>query len=169
MMVKTKTRTLIIFSLCIIVIALISAFGLVYFSSPIPPSIRRNVSFGIFYPKSSNYHCQRSSFAYDPQAKIVTYVCSNASLRLNLNITEQASPDGFVDAPQAFETLINKLQNYASFDSVVGKVYLTHPVELNGGQTAVMDGEGTLVFIRPTNAISEDNWRKLFNSLNLYH
>ncbi|HUD05657.1 MAG TPA: hypothetical protein VMR18_01895 [Candidatus Saccharimonadales bacterium] len=61
-------------------------------------------------------------------------------------------------------SIIEKLNGYASFDSVDGTVSLTNPTEVKS-ETAVMNAKGTLLFAKSNGNLSENSWKLLFNSL----
>ncbi len=82
-----------------------------------------------------------------------------------MTITEQATPSGFTDIPQAYDKFINSLSGYFSFGSVNGTVNLVRPHNLNGEQAAVINDKGTLMFIHPMQDLPPDVWRQLFNNL----
>ena len=86
---------------------------------------------------------------------------------VKISFSEQPTPGSIVDIPQVYDKLVDSLQPYNTFDSVNGKVALTHPNNLNGGQTAVMNDKGTLIFVRPTKDLTDTEWRQVFNSLSI--
>jgi hypothetical protein len=124
----------------------------------IPPVINKEASFVIFYPgENSQTKINKETFKYNTQAKNLSFI-----------VSEQSTPEGFVDIPQAYDKLIESLRAYASFDSFYGKVDLTHPKEFSGQQSAVMNSKGTLIFVHPTNgSLSTDQWKQLFNNMNV--
>ena len=83
-------------------------------------------------------------------------------------ISEQATPQVFNDIPEYYPKLIEKLNGYSDFDSVLGKVSLTKPKELNGAQSAVFNGKGTLMFVRPNQSLSDDDWRQFFDQMTIW-
>lgn len=135
-------------------------------TSPVTTAISRQANFAIFYPgKQTGYTADSKSMSYDTQNKLVTFTAQGPGT--NLDFTEQATPTSFVDIPAAYDKLINNLRGYSSFESLHGKVNLTHPKELGGAQAAVMNAKGTLLFIRPNRDLPDDEWRRLFNGLQL--
>ena len=130
---------------------------------PIPQTIKRQVAFVIFYPSPKTaVVVDVNSFKYDTKEKLLSYVVNYANTPIT--IAEQATPQNFIDIPQAYDKLIESLGEYGSFQSYYDKVSLTHPKEFNGQQSAVMNSKGTLVFAHPTKGdLTEDQWKKLFN------
>jgi hypothetical protein len=84
-----------------------------------------------------------------------------------LYITEQNTPDPFNDIPQYYPTLLGKLNEYSEIQTSIGTVALTHPTELKGGQSAVSNTHGTLMFVRPQNNLSDSQWKNFFNSIDV--
>ena len=169
---KTKHRrplsTSVALSLGLVVGAglLLGAYYLFFYhASPnvIPPAIKRQVSFVVFYPSPDpDITLVPNSFTFDPKTKLMVYEISLANTPIT--VSEQSTPQNFIDIPQAYDKLIESLSEYASFQSYYDKVSLTHPKEFHGQQSAVMNSKGTLVFAHPTKgALTEDQWKKLFN------
>jgi hypothetical protein len=155
--------------LIVVVCLVIVGFGLwSYLKSahnPIPNSFRKEISFSIFYPTSqSPAIVNESSFKYDASSGVFSFIVIDADQ--SITVAEQASPQSFVDIPQAYTTLIDSLNNYASFDSLQGQVALTYPKDFNGQQSAVMNAKGTLMFAHDTDrGLSNTQWQQFFNDL----
>ena len=132
---------------------------------PIPRYITSQINHIILYPDAnSGVTVDTSSFKYDDANKLLSYSAKMGGTAIT--VSEQATPESFTDIPQAYDKFVSGLGEYGSFDSSLGKVYLTHPKDLNGQQSAVMNTKGTLLFIHPTNGdLSDDQWRKIFNGL----
>jgi len=128
----------------------------------IPPQLARQISFTIFWPNSVNANANKQSIKYDSQEGVFSYVVSiNA---VSTTVTEQATPSEFVDISTYFPALINHMNNYDTFGSANGNVYLTRPNNTNG-ETAVINHNGTLLFAHAQGNLSENNWRLFFNNL----
>ena len=143
-----------------------AAHKLLKHPSPFSTQIRNQSQFLIFYPdpRATGYKVDVSTIQYDTSAKVLSFTAQGSGN--SLTITEQTTPDPFNDIPQYWDAFTTKLQNYASFDSVNGQIALTQPVELKGGQSAVMNSKGTLMFVHPTGSgLSEDQWKQVFNNL----
>jgi hypothetical protein len=84
-------------------------------------------------------------------------------------LAEQAAPQSFTDVPQAYDALLNKLREYQDLNTSFGDVTLTRPVELNGGQSAVVNSKGTLIFAKPTRDLPDHQWQNIFNNMQLVH
>jgi hypothetical protein len=157
----------------IIVIVVLVVIGItfrIYWQNahnPIPVSFRKEISFPVFYPSDkSSVTVNRSSFKYDSSNSVFIFTVTDAGQ--SLTIAEQATPQSFVDVPQAYTTLVNSLNNYSSFDSLQGQVDLTYPKQFSGQQSAVMNAKGTLMFVHDTDKrLSNSQWQHIFNNLNV--
>jgi hypothetical protein len=129
----------------------------------IPSSIQKAVASTIFIPGPSATFINRKTVKYDSKTKLLSYQAT--AFGINTIISEQPTPDSFTDIPQVYDKFIDNLNQYSNFDTNNGKVFLTHPKELKGGQTAVMNSKGTLMFAKPDRALSGDQWRQFFKSL----
>ena len=133
----------------------------------IPVVIKKQVSFVIFWPqKPASVNADKTTIKYDPANKLLTYIAHTTD-GARLIVSQQPTPDTFNDIPQYYPKFIESLQQYGTFGSLSGIVYLTHPKELKGGQTAVMNSKGTLMLIKPDKAVSDDTWRRLFNNMQI--
>ena len=130
-------------------------------------NITKQISYGVYYPKDQNQLAvDPESIVYNPKAAVLSFTARLADNKL-LNINQQATPQSFVDIPQAYDKLISSLQPYASFESLNGRVSLTHPKELKGSQSAVLNAKGTLLFARSNAELTENQWKQVFNSLQI--
>lgn len=143
-------------------------YGRLNNSQPILSQITdKKLTFPLFWPtKDSTITASKQSVKYDPSVKLISYnAITNNGVRLI--ITEQETPTSFSDIPQVFSKLVETMSQYGVFDSQNGTVYLTHPKELKGGQAAVMNSKGTLMFVKPITALDDDSWKVFFNSLQI--
>lgn len=130
--------------------------------------VKKNIPFTVLVPSDESLiTLDKTSVKYDSTTKLLTYSGLINTNGAKLIFSQQPTPESFVDIPQAYEKLITSINQYSAFDSVQGKVYLTKPTELKGGTSAVMNTKGVLMFIKPTKDITEDEWKKLFNSLKI--
>lgn len=135
-------------------------------SRVLPPEISRQITYGVYYPQGDVVSVDRSSIAFQADADLLTYKVALPEGG-TLTVNQQPTPESFVDIPQAYDKLVTTLMPYASFDSLHGKVALTRPKELQGDQSAVMNAKGTLMFVRSSDQLSEDQWRRIFNSFEI--
>ncbi len=172
---RTFTRTQLIFGGSILVIfgSTITFFIIFFVSSRnnsiIPQTLQQHIAFQIYAPntKQSPWTVPKNSVTYNDQTGILTIVANSASN--SMSMSEQQSPQIFTNIPQYYPTLLNKLNEYNQVQSNLGTVALTKPTELHGEQTAVLNSNGTLVFVRPKHNISEPDWTNFFNNLIVVH
>jgi len=151
----------------IIVILLLTSITLIKNRyNPIPDQIKQNVKFVILYPdKTHSQPVISKSLKYDQSSKVFSFVYSTGTA--DITVAEQATPQAFTDIPQAYDKLVQNLNEYSSFDSYYGKVSLTKPKEFGNQQTAVFNSKGTLVFAHQTKGNwTKDQWNDLINHLN---
>jgi len=128
--------------------------------TPFSPAIAKKISFIVYYPDKS----WQSSDAQATYANGTIFFAA-AKDDVNLSLNEQATPQIFNDVPQYYPTLLTRLKEYTNFGTANGIAYLTRPAELKGGQMAVLNNNGTLVFVRPNHDLTSDQWRRFFNTL----
>lgn len=130
---------------------------------PIPGPIKRQVSSTILVPKGSGFQVDRDSAKYTPKDKLLTFKITRNEQSV-ATITEQPTPDTFTDIPEFSAKFFQQAGEYKTFDSVNGTVHLLHP---NKGvkDAAAMNAKGTLMFVNPSVSFTEDDWRKLFQSI----
>lgn len=130
----------------------------------IPMDIMSQIPFVIYIP-SDEWRIKKETPAYKKGVLSFTVVNENQN-NSELGITQQVSPELFIDVPQYYPALLDRLKKYASFGTKNGTVHLTKPVELKGEQQAILNNNGTLMFVHPDRDMSDDEWRKFFNTLN---
>ena len=142
------------------------AFLYIRSQSTIPAQIKQQLDFLVFLPQENqSFRIDHKSFKYDANLKVFSVVVT--SFNIKNTISEQPTPDAFNDVPGYYDKLTQTLNLYESFDSNLGKVYLTRPKELNGKQSAVMSTKGTLMFASSDKDLTDSQWRQFFNSLNV--
>jgi hypothetical protein len=135
--------------------------------SVLPSSVTKNVNYDIFVPRDTEkYPVLEESVTHNTDTKVLSYATTVNNKQVTIN--QQAEPDTF-NAPELkvslYQKLLDKMNQYKEIKTDAGTVTLTHPTELNGGQAAVLDTKGTLLFAQPTVALSDDEWRDFFNDL----
>jgi hypothetical protein len=128
----------------------------------IPPKIAKQISFRIYWPNSANATAEKSTIKYDSQQSVLSYKAKINSVETT--VTEQGTPSQFSDVQNYFSTFINHLNNYDTFDSANGTVYLTMPSNTSG-ETGIVNHSGTLLFAHAEGKLSESDWRLFFNNL----
>jgi hypothetical protein len=131
---------------------------------PIPAETLKQLKFSLLYPPSNDgYVVDQTTINYNRDAGALIFHAKKANDEFVFS--EQPTPDSINDIPEYYAKMTEKLNSYSDFESLNGKVSLTRPKELNGKQTAVFNGKGTLMFVRPSRDLSKDEWRTFFNTL----
>ena len=158
-------------SIALVVFALVIAGGIGVWRATasrqsLPSAVAQQLSFGVYFPTTPTNLAtiDKRTISYQAMTGLLSYT-ARLQDGTTINVNQQATPTSFVDIPQAYDKLLSSLQPYTSFDSVNGKVSLTHPKELKGDQSAVMNARGTLLFARPSKPLTDTQWRQLFNGL----
>jgi hypothetical protein len=133
-------------------------------AGPIPNSIKQQLDFVVLYPpNSSDVHIDRSTVKYDPSNGVLSFVATTYGIKNT--ITEQATPDTFNDIPDYYSQFVAKMNDYQTLATYNGQADITRPSSLNGDQAAVMNAKGVLLFAHPIHDLSESQWLRFFNSL----
>jgi hypothetical protein len=153
----------------IVIILLIGGAGWILYKHwskpPIPSSILSQINYPVFLPQTGITLNQRS-YKFDASQKLLTFTgyVKNGELA---TFAEQATPEPITDLSGYYQQFLQTLNEYQSFDSLQGTVYLTHPT--GAGQAAVMSSKGTLMFIRVANDVSQNTWQPIFNNLQIVY
>jgi hypothetical protein len=127
----------------------------------------QKVSFPIYAPAAdTTWKLETARTSYDQQNGVLTLYLTHDSAQIIL--TQQGTPQVFSDVPQQYSKMLATMNEYAELQTPFGAVGLTHPKELNGGQTAVVNKTGTLLFAKPNRDLSDAEWKEFFNNLQIY-
>ena len=157
-------KRIIAFALVAVVAAgAITAGVLVVLAPKIPPAMARQVSFVVGYP-AADWKVDRGSFRFQADAgKVLTFTATRGDVELT--VAEQPTPEPFKDIPNYMDKITTQMAEFASFDTAHGTVHLTRPQSAGSRQVAVVDYQGTLSFVRSSADLSQDDWRRYFNTL----
>lgn len=147
----------------VVPLVLVIAVALLIPKPPIPKAVKDQVSSTLLMPKQDQVKISRDSAKFDSSLKLLTYTAT--AFGSSLVVSEQPTPDSFVDIPQVYDKVVTSMGEYESFDVDVGTVHLTRPKDLGGRQAAVLNTKGTLMFVKPASDLSDDDWRRFFGSL----
>lgn len=127
--------------------------------------IQHSVGFTIFVPKKdqSNWLLDKKSVHYDDKVGVLYTNLVNTTNKITM--TQQNLPSPFTDIPNYQGLFYGKLNEYQELNLPLGTVGLTRPTELKGGQSAVANIKGTLMFLHPDKDLSDDEWKIVFSSL----
>ena len=140
---------------------------IVYFQSKntlIPSDILSKINFLIYYPNDENsWTTDTSRTSFDSEAGVLSLypIYSNNTIVL----TQQSSPEVFKDVPEQYQRLLDTLNQYSEITTSFGTVTLTKPDELNGGQSAIANLNGTLLFAKPNRELTNQEWQIFFKSI----
>ena len=131
--------------------------------SPVLPAIKRQLTSTLLLPQGGGIRVDPASVKYDASTKYLSYTASYAAT--TLTASEQPTPETFIDIPQTYDKVILSMGTYKSFDVGVGTVHITKPQNTNSQQVGVINAKGTLMFVRASKDLTDDQWRLFFKTL----
>lgn len=134
--------------------------------------ILNEANFTIFYPRNAtkntnDWQLEKDRTTYDKNSGVLTIHAVQPSTGKQIILNEQPVPGAFTDVPTQYSTMLTTLHEYGELQLGFGTVALTHPQELKGGQAAVANKAGTLIFAKPSVNLTNDEWRDFFESLRI--
>jgi hypothetical protein len=145
-----------------VVLAVILLMVLMLAKPAIPPRIKNQLTSTLLLP-TRHAEIDHDTIKYDAKLKLLSFYVTAFDQRIL--ISQQPTPETFTDAPQVYEKVINHMREYKKFETDIGTVHLTQPPDTKGGQTAVLNTKGTLLFAKPSGQLTPDQWRQLFAGL----
>lgn len=140
--------------------------GLILWLSPkpfMPKEMERDVTATVFVPDSPDAIAERETVKYDSKIKLLTYQLT--IFGVSAVMSQQPTPESFVDIPQSYDKLAENMGSYKHFDTRDGVAHITRPKDMGGKQMGVLKSKGTLMFVKADKDLSDDQWQKFFNSL----
>lgn len=131
----------------------------------LPSSITRQINFTIFMPNAETVSIDKPSIKYDSSLKLLSYNINTLNTRAVVSM--QPTPESFTDIPEVYKKIVTTMNEEFKFENDLGTIYITRPSDLKGKQAAVVNAKGTLLFIKPDADLTQDQWRQLFNSLDV--
>lgn len=159
----------ILIGISVAIAVLAGVFGALIYADhqrPVSSGVLKDATFTVYLPAENDetWSVDRSTVQLSKETQVLTMTMRSESA--TVVITQQATPDPFRDIPNYYEKLLDKLHQYAEIQTAVGKVVLTRPDELKGGQSAVINtSKGTLMFAHPGRDMSESEWKQYFDAL----
>lgn len=147
------------------------AYGYLFVYQPpsnVPANIDKQVNFGILtHSNDTVVDVNQISFRFDARLGVLSYSgqLANGS---KISFTEQATPKNFSSNPAEYKKLVDSLNPYGKFESKNGTYYLLKPTQLKGGQSAVINSQGTLLFALPGDTLTQAQWQAIFDDLRYY-
>jgi hypothetical protein len=109
---------------------------------------------------------EEDTYKYDASQKGLSYIAAGSDFG-RLTISQQPTPQSFIDIPNLYDKLVDNLNRYGVFQNPLGTVYLTRPDGQKSGQTAVLNSNGVLMFVRSEKNLDDGQWRSIFNQISL--
>jgi hypothetical protein len=129
---------------------------------------QKKAGFTIFIPnsaKSTPWLLDTSLTKYDSEIGVLYTTLTKPDKSNKITMTQQVLPDPFTDIPNYSSIFYSKLNIYQELNLPIGKVSLTRPTELKGGQSAVAVVKGTLMFLHPYKDLGDTEWKEVFKNL----
>lgn len=137
--------------------------------SPIPSEISSQLTFSplVISKNTDNYSTTDYKFSTaEGKVQILSYLIHLKGS--TVSISEYVQPTEFVEIPEYKDRfLTNIIKQYATIQTANGTIYLGRAVKQNDKQLAVMIERGLLVFMSPDKEITEEQWRKLGDKLEI--
>jgi len=138
----------------------------------ISKQILSEANFTIFYPSIAaktvnDWQFEKDLTTYDKSSGVLTLHSRQASTGKRIVLNEQPVPGAFTDVPTQYGKMLTTLNEYNELQLGFGTVALTRPIELNGGQAAVANKSGTLIFAKPSADLTDGEWQSFFEGLRI--
>jgi hypothetical protein len=158
-------------SIILLALILLGAGLLAYNQSsnknPLPDNIKHQITYKVLYPTPKAGELS-SSYSYQAEQKTLSFLLKKFGSKIS--ITEQPAPDSLGSGNQIYFQALG-IHPYAQFVSKLGPVALTKFWESNTldpkGQSGILVSKGTLLIAHPDKALTNDQWKQLFNSLKI--
>lgn len=129
--------------------------------SPIPSEISSKLTFSpLVIPKNTEDY-STADYKFDTaegKVQILSYLIHLKSG--TVTISEYIQPSEFVEIPEYKDRfLTNIIKQYATIQTANGAIYLGRAVKQDNKQLAVMVERGLLVFMSPSEELTENQWR----------
>ena len=163
----TAHKRFLIISLVTLIAILVVILRPVLFpaTSPVPANIKSQLSFPVLYPKNDTVNS--SSWKYLSDEKDLTFTVKHGDF--TVVFTEQEVPLAYQNDQAAYDRFIGTLRPSATFNTPLGSVSLASFVTAGDfqyeGKSAILKSHNTLLIAHPSRALSDDEWRSLFDSL----
>jgi hypothetical protein len=133
----------------------------------IPSTIKNQLSSTLLLPQDPRFKVDQATIKFNKSLSLLTYYVTVFGHRILMS--EQPTPQSFIDVPEAYNQVVQGMNDYQDIDVSVGTVHLTTPKQLNGAQAAVLNSDGTLSFAKPSGSLSTTQWRQYYDSFEVVH
>lgn len=158
--------------IAVIILTTAAVGGYLYITrdtSPIPPQVRKQLTFSPFVipVETKNYSTTNYNFSTaEEEVQILSYKINATGWVIS--ISEYPQPPQFAEIPEYKSRFLdNVAKQYETVSTSSGTIYLGRAVKLNNKQLGVMLERGLLVFLSPDKDLSEDQWRKLGDQMEI--
>ena len=149
-----------------IAILVVSWMLIQQYAPPVSTALRKKVGYPVYQLQPSNtYVVDRKSVQINENNSLVYKVKDEASGK-DFVFSQQSVPD-VVKEDQNYQEFLAQTDKYASFDSHLGKVYLTKPQGIGSDVSVVLKSDNTLLFIRGSGDTPEKTWTDLVARLKM--
>lgn len=152
--------------LLLIGVASLTTYVLTRPKNSLPSGVSQNLTFSPLVAVSNskqsvrNYHLSKT----EDGTQTLTYLIAIAGS--TVTVTEYTQPSQFTDIPNYKEQFLsNVINQYATVPTANGVIYLGRADKQNNHQIGVMLEKGLLLFLNPSNELSEQTWRAIGNSM----
>jgi hypothetical protein len=133
----------------------------------ISSKIKSQLTSTLLLPQDPRFKVEQTTIKFNKNLSLLTYYVSVFGHQVLMS--EQPTPQSFIDIPQAYTQLVQGMNDYEDIDVSVGTVHLTTPKQLNGAQAAILNTDGTLSFGKPSGSLSVTQWRQYYDSFEVIH
>jgi len=135
--------------------------------SPVPAAIKKQIEFSIIYPDPRQYSNKPNQWSYDNKDSAVQFTVSKD--KYNVVFTEEEVPLAYQNDVAAYNRFVGSLKPSANFNVPLGTASITNFVTAGDyevvGKTGILNTHGTLLLAHPDTELTDDQWRSLFESL----
>ena len=133
---------------------------------PVPQSVIDQTTFVVMVPEGKDIKVEKNTMEVSkPQGQDDEVLNYTATIDgKEVLVGQQPTPQQFIDIPKTYEKVVEQSNQYASFETTVGTVYLTRPQKQ---QIAMLNAKGTYMLAQASDDLTEDQWRRFFRSVTL--
>jgi hypothetical protein len=132
----------------------------------LPASVSQQLTFSPFVATSNSKQTVSRYQVSKVENGTQTLTYHIATSGSDVTVTQYVQPSQFTDIPNYKEQFLSNIINqYATVQTSSGVIYLGRADKQNNHQIGVMLEKGLLLFLNPTEELSEEQWRSIGNSL----
>ena len=136
------------------------------YSPAVSTAMRKKVGYPVFQLQPTNaFAVDRKSVEINENESLV-YKVKDTATDGNFVFSQQKLPD-IVKGDDNYQQFLTQTEKFASFETPLGKAYLTRPQGIGSDVSVVLKTDSTLLFIRGNGETSEQTWAQLVGSLKI--